>query len=109
VGVEAVIDKDLASSLLADGLDAHTLLTITDVRYVSLNLGKKNQRNLREMTVDEACDYMSEGHFPPGSMGPKIQAAVDFVKNDKRQAIITSVRHLKDALNNNEGTRITFE
>lgn len=109
VGVEAVVDKDLASSLLADGLEAHTLLMITDVRYAALNFGKKNQRNLKEITVDETCEYMSEGHFPPGSMGPKIQAAVDFVKNDKRQAVITSISHLKRALNNNDGTKIIFE
>jgi carbamate kinase len=109
VGVEAVVDKDLASSLLADGLNAHMLLMITDVRYVALNFGKKNQRNLKEITVDEACEYMSDGHFPPGSMGPKIQAAVDFVKNDTRQAVITSISHLKKALKNNGGTRIVFE
>ncbi len=109
VGVEAVIDKDLASSLLADVLDAHTLLLITDVRYVALNFGKKNQRNLKEMTVDEACEHLSEGQFPPGSMGPKMQAAVDFVKNDKREAVITSISHLKNALSNSDGTKITFE
>ncbi len=109
VGVEAVVDKDPASSILADGLDAHILLMVTDVRYVSLDFGKKNQRNIKEMTIDEACDYMSEGHFPPGSMGPKIQAAVDFVNSDSRQAVITSLSHLKSALNNNDGTRIIFE
>lgn len=108
VGVEAVVDKDLASSLLAEGLDAHVLLMITDVRYVSLNFGKKNQKDIKEMTVDEACEHMSDGHFPPGSMGPKIQAAVDFVKNENRQAIITSISHLKKALKNDGGTRIVF-
>ncbi len=109
VGVEAVVDKDLASSILADGLDAHMLLMVTDVRYAALNFGKKNQRKIKEMTVDQACEYMSEGHFPPGSMGPKVQPAVDFVKNEQRQAVITSLRHLKSALSNNDGTKIVFQ
>jgi carbamate kinase len=109
VGVEAVIDKDLTSGLLADRLDAQMLLMITDVRYVTLNFGKKNQVDLAQMKVEEACEYMEEGHFPPGSMGPKVQAATEFVKNDSRQAIITSLTHLKKALNNNDGTRIVFE
>jgi carbamate kinase len=109
VGVEAVIDKDLASGLVADGLDAQMLLMITDVRRVSLNFGQKNQKDISKMTVDEACEYMGDGHFPPGSMGPKVQAAADFVKNEDRQAIITSLRHLKRALDEKDGTWIVFE
>lgn len=109
VGVEAVIDKDLVSSLLADGLDAEKLLMVTDVRYVSLNFGKNNQTNLTKITVDEAREYLKDGHFPPGSMGPKIRAAVDFVRKGKRKAIITSIGHVKRALDGKDGTRIVPE
>jgi carbamate kinase len=109
VGVEAVIDKDLASGLIADGLDAQMLLMITDVRRVSLNFGKKNQKDLSMMTVDEAREHMKDGHFPPGSMGPKVQAAINFVKNEDRQAVITSLGHLKRALDEKDGTWIVFE
>ncbi|UCD92060.1 MAG: carbamate kinase [Methanobacteriota archaeon] len=109
VGIEAVIDKDLASSLLANELDARTLLLVTDVRYVSLNFGKKNQADLTEMTVDEAEGYMKEGHFPEGSMGPKMQAAIDFIRKEKREAIITSIGHLKKALDRKDGTRVTLD
>lgn len=109
VGVEAVIDKDLASGLVADELDAQMLLIITDVRRVSLNFGRKNQTDLSKMTVDEAREHMKDGHFPPGTMGPKVQAAVDFVKNEDRQAIITSLGHLKRALDGKDGTWIVFE
>lgn len=108
-GVEAVVDKDLASSLLADELNARMLLMITDVRYVSLNFGKSDQVDLTEVTVDEAKEYMKEGHFPPGSMGPKIQAALDFVRKEKRLAIVTSIKHLKKAVDGKDGTRITFD
>jgi len=108
-GVEAVIDKDLASGLLANELDAQTLLIVTDVRFVSLNFGKEDQVDLSEMTVDEAREHMKEGHFPEGSMGPKIQAAIDFVRKEKRQAIITSIGHIKRALAGRDGTRITLD
>ncbi len=109
VGVEAVIDKDLTSGLLADELDAQMLLTITDVRRVSLNFGKKNQKDLPRMTVGEAREHMKDGHFPPGTMGPKVQAAVDFINNEDRQAIITSLGNLKRALDGRDGTWIVFE
>jgi carbamate kinase len=108
-GVEAVVDKDLASGLVSDGLDAQMLLIITDVRCVSLNFGRKNQIDVSQMTIDEASEHMKEGHFPLGSMGPKVQAAVDFVKNEKRQAIVTSLGHLKRALDEKDGTRIIFD
>ena len=79
-GVEAVIDKDLASSLLAQSIGADLLLICTAVERVALHYGKPEQRELSSMTVGEAKQYLSQGHFPPGSMGPKILAAIRFVE-----------------------------
>src|SRR2546428_4071833 len=79
-GVEAVIDKDLASALLAQSIGADLLLISTQVERVSLNYGKSDQRDLDRLTLDEAKRYLSEGHFPAGSMGPKIRAAIQFLE-----------------------------
>ncbi|MBI2248195.1 MAG: carbamate kinase, partial [Armatimonadetes bacterium] len=105
-GVEAVIDKDLATSLLAQSIGADLLLISTAVERVALNYGKPDQRDLAEVTVGEAKQYLSEGHFPPGSMAPKILAAVRFIEAGGREALITSPESIERALAGKTGTRI---
>jgi carbamate kinase len=105
-GVEAVIDKDLAGSLLARLLGCEQLVIITGVDRVALHHGKPEQRNLDEATVDEMARWMEEGHFPPGSMGPKIQSAIEFLRGGGRDVVITSPGNLLDALAGTKGTRI---
>jgi len=105
-GVEAVIDKDLAGSLLARLLGCEQLVIITGVDQVSLHYGKPEQRDLSEASADEMARWMEEGHFPSGSMGPKIQSAIEFVRGGGREVIITSPTRLIDALTGKTGTRI---
>ncbi len=105
-GVEAVIDKDLASSLLASHINAELLLISTNVKKVFLNYNKSNQKGIDRMTVKEAKKYLSEGHFPPGSMGPKIEAGIRFLEKGGKKVIITSPECIGDALKNKTGTHI---
>jgi carbamate kinase len=105
-GVEAVIDKDRASSLLAQQLRADLFIISTGVEKVSLNYGKANQQDLDHMTLLEANQYIEEKQFPAGSMLPKIEAAVEFVRNGGPQAIITDPENLTRALRGETGTRI---
>ncbi|HAS73853.1 MAG TPA: carbamate kinase [Clostridiales bacterium UBA8960] len=105
-GVEAVIDKDYASALLAEEIDADLLIILTGVEKVAVNFGKPNQAFLSEMTLADAEKHMSDGQFPPGSMGPKIDAAMNFVRNGQGEAIITSISKLKEAVKGGTGTRI---
>lgn len=105
-GVEAVIDKDRASSLLAQQLRADLFIISTGVEKVSLNFGKPNQQELDNMTLEEAYQYIEEGQFPTGSMLPKIEAAVEFVRNGGPQAIITNPHNMTRALRGETGTRI---
>jgi len=106
-GVEAVIDKDLASSLLARLLGCQTLVIVTGVDRVALRFGKPDQRDLDRATPDDLQGWMDEGHFPPGNMGPKIQAAIEFVRGGGREAVITSPAGLADALEQTTGTLVT--
>ena len=106
-GVEAVIDKDYASGLLATGIKADLLLISTAVEKVALNYGKPNQVDLDRMTLSEAKNYLQEGHFPPGSMGPKIKAVIKFLEEGGKEALITSPENLARALRGETGTRIT--
>ncbi len=106
-GVEAVIDKDLASALLAQSIGADLLLISTAVERVALHYGKPHQKDLDVMTVDDAKRYLSEGHFAPGSMGPKIRAALQFVEAGGHEALITSPERIERALAGETGTRIT--
>ncbi|AEH51519.1 carbamate kinase [Pseudothermotoga thermarum] len=106
-GVEAVIDKDRASSLLAVEINADIFIILTGVEKVSLNYKKPNQVDLDHLTIEEAEKYLKEGHFPEGSMGPKIEAAINFVKSTGRECLITEISKLKEALNGLTGTRIT--
>lgn len=106
-GVEAVIDKDHASRLLANEIGASLLVISTDVEQVALNFGKENETRLSTMTVDEAKRYFEEGHFAPGSMGPKVLAGIAFVEGGGEQVIITNPESIARALDGETGTRIT--
>lgn len=106
VGTAAVIDKDYASALLAQSINADLLLISTAVEKVSLNFGKPNQIDLDRMTVAEAKQYMEEGHFAPGSMLPKIQAIIWFLEAGGKEALITNPENLERALAGETGTRI---
>lgn len=106
-GVAAVIDKDLAAEKLAEDMDADVLLILTAVEQVAINFNKPNQKNLDTLTVEEAKEYMNEGHFAPGSMLPKIKAAVKFVESKPgRKAVITSLYKAVDALEGISGTTL---
>jgi carbamate kinase len=107
-GTNAVIDKDFASALLAAEINADYLFILTGVEQVAIHFGTPQQQNLLEMTVDEALRYMEEGHFPKGSMGPKIEAAILFLKKGGKNVIITSMDKLQDALEGKTGTRVTL-
>jgi len=103
VGVEAVIDKDLASSLLAKEIGAEAFFILTDVPNVYVNFNKPNQQKLERVTVSEAEEYFEKGEFADGSMGPKILAAIQFVKDGGKETIITESTQLG---NPDSGTRI---
>ena len=105
-GASAVIDKDLASSLLARQLGADVLVISTAVEKVCLDYGKPTQRSLDSMTLAETKRYMAEGHFKPGSMLPKMQAVVEFLEAGGKVAIITDPDHLGAALKGRGGTRV---
>lgn len=107
-GVEAVIDKDFASALLAADINADYLFILTGVEQVAIHFGTPQQQNLLEMTIDEALRYMDEGHFPKGSMGPKIEAAILFLKKGGKNVVITSIDKLQEALEGKTGTRVTL-
>lgn len=105
-GVEAVVDKDLASARLAEVLHADILIMVTDVEAVYLDFTSDRPRPLRKATVDELNRHAAEGQFLPGSMGPKVEAAIRFVKATGRKAIITSADRLMDALDGKAGTTV---
>ena len=105
-GVEAVIDKDLSSALLAVGLKADLFIISTAVEKVALNFGKPNERPLDKMTLAEAKKYYAEGHFPSGSMGPKIQAVIHYLQNGGKEALITTPSKIESALLGETGTWI---
>ena len=106
VGVEAVVDKDLSSALLAVGLKADLFLVSTAVEKVALNYGKPNERWIGEMSLAEAKKYLEKGHFPAGSMGPKIQAVINYLANGGKKALITSPDCIERALLGETGTWI---
>jgi len=106
-GTAAVIDKDLASEKLAEDLNADALVILTAVEKVSINYNKPNQQDLDHLTVEEAKKYIAEGHFAPGSMLPKIEAAMKFVESKPgRKSIITSLDKAVEALDGKAGTTI---
>lgn len=105
-GVSAVIDKDLAGNQLAYEVNADTLVMLTEVSCVSINFGKPSQQDLKFITVSEGRKYQKEGQFPPGSMGPKMEAALSFIEKGGKRAIITSLNELSMALDGLAGTTI---
>ncbi len=105
-GVDAVIDKDRASAVLARDIGAQELYILTSIDKVALNFNKPNQRDLDSMTVAEAESYAAEGHFPPGSMGPKIEAALSFLKSGGELVVICALENLSQALDGKAGTHI---
>ncbi len=105
-GVAAVIDKDRASALLANKLEATHFIISTAVEKVAINFGKPDQQDIDEMTVAQAKDYMTQGHFAPGSMKPKIQSAIDFIEGGGQRVIITIPSKLLDAVHGKTGTHL---
>ena len=105
-GIEAVIDKDHASALLASQLSAELFIVLTGVDRVAVDFGKPTEQRLDRMTVSEAERYLKDGQFPPGSMGPKIEAAIGFAREKGREVLITDVEHLREALQGEAGTRV---
>ena len=106
LGIEAVIDKDLASAQLAIDIKADRLIILTNVDSCYLNFKKENQTAIREMNLDEANTYLLQGHFSSGSMGPKVTSAIEFITSTGNEAIITSIVNLKSALEGRAGTII---
>lgn len=105
-GIEAVIDKDFASALLAAELKAELFIVLTGVERVAIDFGKPTQKFVDSMTLAEARQHLADGQFPPGSMGPKIEAAIEFVERARQEVLITDVDHLREALEGKAGTRI---
>src|SRR5437588_5227300 len=105
-GVEAVIDKDYASALLAAELHADLFVIPTGVPKVAAHFGKPAQRFVDRLSVADAQRYLADGQFPPGSMGPKIEAAIQFARGSGKSVLITDVEHLRDALEGREGTLV---
>lgn len=107
-GVAAVIDKDLASEKIAELLDADELVILTAVEQIAINYNKTNQKNLKTLTVEQAYQYIEQGHFAPGSMLPKVKAALMFAESKTgRKAIVTSLEKAREALSGKTGTVIT--
>ncbi len=107
-GVEAVIDKDLSSSVIALAINAPELIILTPVKQVMLDFGKPTARPLERISVKEARHFQAEGHFPPGSMGPKIEAACRFIEAGGARVLITDEAHVAEAFRGGAGTWITI-
>ncbi len=107
--VYGIIDKDLCSAKIASFINADYFIILTSVDKVYLNYGQENQTPISVMKIDEAIRYLNDGQFPKGSMGPKIEAAIEFLKNGGKEVIITSLEKVKEAIEGKEGTRIVKE
>ena len=108
-GVAAVIDKDLAAELLAEEVRADMLMILTEVEKVAINFKTPHQQDLSSMTLEEAAKHVSDGQFPAGSMLPKVESAMKFVRRfPDKKAVITSLDKAVDALEGKTGTVITF-
>jgi carbamate kinase len=105
-GVDAVIDKDLASARLAEEVGVDILLMATDVEGVAVAFGRPEQQFLRTLTAAEAERFLREGEFPPGSMGPKVEAAVQFLKSGGKRAVIASIEEIEKAVARRAGTEV---
>jgi len=108
-GIEAVIDKDRASSILAQSLKADLFIISTDAEKVCLNFKKPGQKELDRLTVEEAKQFMKDGHFPPGNMGPKIESVINYIEAGGTHAIITTPEHLGRAVDGGTGTHFVKE
>jgi carbamate kinase len=105
-GVDAVIDKDLASAKLAEEVGVDVFIIATDVQGAALNYGGKDQTFLRRVSPEQAARYMEKGHFAPGSMKPKMEAAIQFVQNRGKRAVITSLEGIESAVVGESGTEV---
>jgi carbamate kinase len=105
-GVEAVIDKDLAGEKLAESVGADIFMILTDVEKVYLHFGEKKQEALSKLSAEQAKQYLREGYFPSGSMGPKVEACIRFIEYGGERSIITSLNYAVRALDGKEGTHI---
>ncbi len=105
-GIEAVIDKDYVASLIAREVKVDLFIILTNIERVYLNFGKPDERPIDRMTVEEAQEFLRQGQFPAGSMGPKIEAAIEYIQAGGEEVLITSASHLKAALVHRSGTRI---
>ena len=105
-GIEAVVDKDLASSVLAVALNIHRILNLTSVDHAKLHYRSSGERDLKSLSISQAKQYLAEGHFPPGSMGPKIEAAIHFVEHGGKEFIITRTDKVREGLSGEIGTQI---
>lgn len=105
-GIEAVIDKDYAAGIIAKEVGVNLFIILTDIDEVYLNYGTKNQKAIRSMNITQARKYLREGQFPSGSMGPKIEAAVDFVEQSNREVLISSIEKITEAMKGKAGTLI---
>lgn len=105
-GVDAVIDKDFATSLLAKDIGAELFINLTQIDKVYINFGKPNAQGLNKMNVSDAKKYLTHGEFASGSMGPKIEAAIEFLEAGGKEVIITTPELIKDAMEGRAGTRI---
>jgi carbamate kinase len=108
-GVDAVIDKDLASAKLASEVGVDTFIIATDVKGVAINYERENQQFLRTLTLEKARQYEGEGHFSEGAMLPKVQAATAFLQAGGNRTVITSIETIEDAVAGRAGTEITRE
>lgn len=108
-GVDAVIDKDLTSARLAEDIGVDIFLIATDVAGAALRYGQPDQQYLRTLTLAEAARYLADGHFPPGSMGPKVEAAMAFLRGGGKRAVITAIAAIEDAVAGRAGTECLRE
>ncbi len=106
-GFDAVVDKDLASGILAHEIGSFHFFVLTDVGAVALNYGKPDEKPLVAMTVGSARNFLDEGYFRPGSMGPKIETAIDYLERGGETVLIASIENIADALDGKSGTVIT--
>jgi len=106
-GIDAVIDKDLATAVLAKEIGAETFIDLTSVDRVYINFGEPDRTGLDRLTVSEAKKYLATGEFAPGSMGPKIEAAIEFLEAGGKEVIITTPELLELAIEGKAGTKIT--
>ena len=108
-GVAAVIDKDLTSALMANVLGIPVMMLLTAVSQVAVNFGKPDEQLLEEVTVSEIKQLLADGHFPPGSMGPKINAAIRFIEGGGQRVIIAHLNEAIPALKGHAGTHVVAD